>query len=129
MTVEIVVPVRTVSELNARSSWFQKHRRVKQQKDLTTLLLRSGVNRAKLRPPYRVRMTRLAPGAIRDSDNLYSATKAIRDAIAAFLEVDDADLVGTPEVSWSVDQERQSSYGVRIRIDADPCQPAEASVG
>lgn len=120
----VVVPVKTVSELNRRDHWRERHRRAKAQKELVTLLLRSssGFDRRCARPPYRVTLTRVAPGSIRDSDNLLSATKAIRDAVAAFLEVDDADVVGTPEVTWKVAQEKAASYAVRIDIEA--CAPS-----
>lgn len=123
MKVEVTVPVQTVSESNRRDHWRQKHKRTSQQKNITTLLLRSssGFDPAKMPPPYHVKLTRVSPGAIRDSDNLLSSTKAIRDAVAAFLGVDDADLLASRQVSWSVAQEKQAKYAVRIEISSDAC--------
>ena len=126
MKLEVVVPVHTVSELNCRDHWRERHRRAKQQKELTTLLLRTSVkfDRQAMPPPYRVRLVRVSPRPIRDSDNLYSSTKAVRDAVAAFLGVNDADLVRGAEVSWSVEQRSEPKYAVCIEIEsagqADP---------
>lgn len=120
------VPVATVSELNRRDHWAERHRRSKQQKELTTLLLRTARPSAPLVAPYRVKLVRIAPGAIRDSDNLAAATKAVRDAVAAFLGVDDADVMGNGDVRWSVAQER-GPYGLRVEIES--CREPEAQVG
>lgn len=116
----MAVPVQTVSELNRRDHWSERHRRATQQKELTTLLLRSasGFDRRRFFSPYRVTLTRIAPGAIKDSDNLASAMKAVRDGVAKFLGVDDADLGACPDVTWVIAQEKQSSYAVRIDIEA-----------
>lgn len=113
----VLVPIETVSEMNRRDHWAERHRRAKQQKEMTTLLLRtSKTPRSELRAPYVVRMTRIAPGAIRDSDNLAAATKAVRDAVASFLGVDDADVFGNGPVRWVVGQEK-GPYGMRIEIE------------
>lgn len=115
--VSIVAPVETVSEMNRRDHWSARHRRAKQQKEVVTLLLRTAkFERSLLVAPFEVTLTRLAPGAIRDSDNLASATKAVRDAVASFLGVDDQDLTGTPAVTWSLAQERSARYAVRVEI-------------
>lgn len=120
MKLEVVVPVHTVSELNCRDHWRERHRRAKQQKELTTLLLRTNgrFNRDATPPPYRVRLTRISPRPIRDSDNLYSSTKAIRDAVASFLGVNDADLVRGAEVTWIVEQRSEPRYAVLIEVEA-----------
>lgn len=119
MTFEVVVPVATVSELNSRGHWRERHRRAKQQKELTTLLLRThgSFDSRENPPPYRVKLTRISPRPIRDSDNLYSSTKAVRDAVALFLGVDDADVVPGGKVTWSVEQCSEPRYAVRIEIE------------
>ena len=115
----VTVPVETVSELNRRDHWSKKYRRAKQQKEITTLFLRaSRFDKSELKSPFVVRMTRVAPGQIKDSDNLASATKAIRDAVANFLGVDDSDLSEVSDVSWIVRQERGPSYALRIEIES-----------
>lgn len=120
--LSVLVPIRTVSEMNRRDHWSARHRRSKQQKELTMLLLRTTkVDRSLFKPPYLVTLTRVGPGAIKDSDNLAASTKAVRDAVATFLGVDDADLAANGQVQWQVRQERASAYGLRIEICcADP---------
>lgn len=119
MKLKVVVPIQTVSELNRRDHWRERHRRAKQQKELTTLLLRTQANfdRNIMPPPYRVRLVRVSPRPIRDTDNLYSATKAIRDAVALFLGVDDADVACGGQVTWSVEQCSDPKYAVCIEIE------------
>jgi hypothetical protein len=127
--LSVTVPIQTVSEMNRRDHWAKRHRRARDQKDLVTLMLRTAkFDRKRLVAPFVVKMTRLAPGAIKDSDNLAAATKAARDAIAAFLGVDDADLLGTGQVRWIVAQERGKAYGLRIEIESQGCQGAESPV-
>lgn len=123
--ISVTVPVATVSELNRRDHWAEKHRRAKQQRELTTLLLRTAkVDKSLLRPPFVVKMTRVAPGSIKDSDNLASSTKAIRDAIASFLGIDDADVMGNGSVRWVVGQEKGPTYALRIEIECGTCAVA-----
>jgi len=124
--LSVVVPIRTVSEMNRRDHWSARHRRSRQQQELTTLLLRTAnVDPSLLKPPFVVRLTRVGPGSIKDSDNLAAGTKAVRDAVAAFLKVDDADLVSGSAVRWEVRQERGPVYELRIEI---ACSPPEARV-
>lgn len=121
----VTVPIATVSELNRRDHWAEKHRRSKQQRELTTLLLRSAnVDKKALRAPFVVTLTRIAPGAIKDSDNLASSTKAVRDAVASFLGVDDADVTGNGSVRWVVLQEKGPEYGLKIQIQCAACAVA-----
>lgn len=123
--LSVTVPVATVSELNRRDHWAEKHRRSKQQRELTMLLLRTAkVDRRSLCAPFVVTMTRIAPGSIKDSDNLASSTKAIRDAIATFLDVDDADVMGNGSVRWVVRQEKGPQYALRIDIESGSCAVA-----
>lgn len=127
--ISVMVPIQTVSEMNRRDHWAKRHRRSREQKDLVTLMLRTAkFDRTRLVAPFVVKMTRVSPGAIKDSDNLAASTKAARDAIAAFLGVDDADLLGAGQVQWIVAQERGKAYGLRIEIDSRGCQQAESPV-
>lgn len=73
-------------------------------------------------------MTRIAPGAIKDSDNLIASTKAIRDAVAFFLKIDDADLSTGSSATWIVNQEKGRSYALKISIEASGCLSAEPKV-
>lgn len=116
--LSVTVPVQTVSELNRRDHWREKHKRATGQKDIVLLMLRTArvVDRQAMRPPYVVRLTRIAPKPIHDSDNIASSTKAIRDTVAHFLGVDDADLVGQKAVRWVIEQEGGADQAVRIEI-------------
>lgn len=52
--------------------------------------------------PWCVTITRIAPRAIRDGDNLVTCAKGVRDSLAAWANVDDSD----PRVTWVVEQRR-----------------------
>lgn len=124
-----IVPIATVSEMNRRDHWSERHRRAKQQKELTLLMLRTAkVDRSRLIAPYSVRLTRIAPGAIRDSDNLAASTKAVRDAVASFLGVDDADVFGSGDVRWTVAQEKGASHALRIEIATGSCADMRSAI-
>lgn len=110
MSVDLVIPVRTCSEINQHRGWRRQHQRTKEQKRVTWLLLNARATTPSL--PCRVQMTRLAPRRL-DSDNVESSTKWVRDAVAHWLGVDDAD----ERVDWArVKQEKSKQYGVRIEI-------------
>jgi len=115
----VVLPVKTISEMNARGHWSAKARRAKAQRWAARALCPT----SKL--PCVVRMTRLSPGSL-DDDNLRSALKATRDGIADRLGVDDRD----PRVRWEYGQEpcRRGEFGVRIEIKPQgEYQPGETA--
>jgi hypothetical protein len=64
--------------------------------------------------PCVVRLTRYAPRLL-DSDNCVGSLKAVRDAVAFFLQVNDAD----PRVVWEYDQEK-SRQGYQVKIEIRP---------
>lgn len=103
----VTVPIRTGRGLNDREHWRARTRRVKAEKDAVLAML----------PPMRktmryiITLTRISPGKL-DSDNLQGALKAIRDAVAQRLGVDD----GSPMLVWHYGQER-GAWGVRIEIE------------
>jgi hypothetical protein len=103
------VEVVTNGEANERSFFGALGRRKKQDAALESALF--GI----VAPagPWCVRMTRLAPGAGLDDDNLGGAFKRIRDRLAEWLEVDDRE----PSVAFCVAQEkRKGPPGVRIEV-------------
>lgn len=102
------VPVRTISETNAREHWASRHRRRAGQRYAATLLARSHVRGV---VPVEVRLVRLAPRKL-DSDNLAGACKAIRDGVADALGIDDGD----ERITWTYGQERRAAYGVRVEV-------------
>ena len=92
---------------NSRLHWAAKAKRVKRQRAIVGLMLR-GLSRPAL--PCVVTITRRSPGTL-DDDNAVSSAKATRDAVAAWLGVDDRD----GRVTWRVEQER-APWGVRVSV-------------
>lgn len=62
--------------------------------------------------PWRVVITRVGPRAM-DTDNTCTSAKGVRDAIAAWLGVDDGD----ESVAWEVRGEVARGYAVRVQIE------------
>lgn len=92
---------------NSRLHWAAKAKRVKRQRAIVGLMLRT-VARPAL--PCVVTITRRSPGTL-DDDNAVSSAKATRDAVATWLGVDDRD----GRVTWRVEQER-APWGVRVSV-------------
>lgn len=77
--ISIPLSIHTISESNVKEHWRKSHTRHKQQKFITRTTLLSDKIPQKL--PVKITMCRLSPRKL-DSDNLQSAFKYIRDAIA-----------------------------------------------
>lgn len=113
LTVE--VPIKTVSEANVRQHWAVRAKRVKSQRASTMLALRcsrvepkdeaDGFSRCK------VLLVRVGKRRL-DSDNLQGSLKAIRDAVAEWIGVDD----GSPYYEW-VYAQQSGDPSVRIHIN------------
>jgi hypothetical protein len=89
--------VRTLSTPNLREHWAVRHRRSSAQRRAVLFGLRPlGVPEL----PVEVMLTRIGPKLL-DGDNLQGALKAVRDAVAEWLKVDDADT----RVGWTYGQE------------------------
>lgn len=110
----LVVPIRTGRGPNLREHHMARHRRVKAEREAVGWVLPKTRPRPPL--PCEVVLTRISPpgGRKLDDDNLRGSLKAIRDAVAEWLGVDD----GSEQVHWSYRQER-GEWGVRIEF-ADP---------
>lgn len=114
--LEVVIPgLRLQSEPNSRDHYMAKARRVKDQRFAVTVVLQSRLGARPPRPPLAVTITRVAPRAL-DTDNLVASAKAVRDAVAKWLRIDDAD----PSVEYCYAQEKAqpNEYAVWIRFDA-----------
>lgn len=120
LAAHLHVPVRLVSEANAREHHQVKAKRVKLQRSATAHWLSklgSGDWRTSVK---RVRIVRLAPRQL-DSDNLAGSAKAIRDQVAAWLS-GQTSITGrgddgpTSGIEWAVAQEKCGAYGVRIEL-------------
>ena len=124
--VRVTLPIRTISENNAREHHMARARRRKAQRDMTALAIRAHLRSATLAAPYLVTLTRLAPRKL-DGDNLQGAMKAIRDGVADALGVDDGD---ESAVTWAYDQRPATGpallrgQGVEVRVEARVVSPA-----
>jgi len=103
----ILVSIRTGRGLNGREHHLARARRVKAERHAVSWML----------PPQRpalpvvVTMTRVSPGTVpMDDDNLSGALKAVRDAVATWLGIDDRD----PRVRWAYEQ-RRGPWAVEVR--------------
>ena len=108
-TRAITIPLRTVSEANARDHWGRRAARAKRQREVTAMFVRRMDLPAM---PVCVRLVRIGRRML-DSDNLAGSAKAVRDGIADVYGVDD----GSGLYRWEYAQE-VGDYGVRIEIEA-----------
>lgn len=108
-SVEVILPVQTVSEANRRDHWAVKAKRVKRHRLVARALCPA------MGLPCVVRLTRLSPGTL-DDDNLRGALKAVRDGVADRLGVDDRD----PRVTWEYAQERSKGLKGVVRLELRP---------
>lgn len=105
----ILIPIRTISALNAREHHHARANRVRGEREATTWILR-----AFRRPPIpcSVRLTRVAPSNGLDDDNLTGALKGVRDQVAEWLGVDDRQI---DRVRYVYEQ-RRGPWGVTIEF-------------
>lgn len=102
------LPLRLESTLNKREHWAKRHRRSKAERHAVGYALQARPSFER-ELPCTILLTRIAPRSL-DGDNLQGAAKACRDAIAAYLGVDDAD----PRVRWEYAQRKDKVYGLMI---------------
>ena len=110
--LSLACPIRIESEANRREHWAARHRRAKAQRAaIGAALLLAGQPPS---PPLVVVLTRIGPKLL-DTDNLAGGFKAVRDAIAEWLGVDDGP---TSRVEWRYEQRRgkRGEYWVEVRI-------------
>ena len=111
--IQLDLSLQTVSEANRREHWASRARRVKMQRAATTMALRQYGH---LLPELRdaatiyVLLVRVSPRRL-DDDNLRGALKAVRDAVAAWVGIDD----GSPRWKWEYAQ-RKGPLGVSLGV-------------
>ena len=104
--------LKLVSRSNAREYWRARYNR-DQAEAAQVRLAWTGVNLRDWQPPLPIIITMLRMGGRpMDDDNLAGAFKAVRDALAALLGVDD----GNPGVAWKCRQTASAEPGVRVTI-------------
>jgi len=86
--ITVRIPLRLPSLANLREHWTRRARRAKEHRGVTRLLLSNTMRPPEL--PLIVTFTRVAPRQL-DSDNLAISFKAVRDGVADWLGIDDAD--------------------------------------
>ena len=108
----ITIPYRLASAANLREHWRTRHRRTKEQRQLVTMFLGKPTHPAF---PLTVRLTRIAPRAL-DGDNLQSAFKAVRDAVAAWIGVPD----NHAGIVWEYGQAAKGvgEYAILIEVES-----------
>jgi hypothetical protein len=99
------VPIKAPSTSNLREHHMARHRRTDAQKAATLYRMPQWTGGALLV----VTLTRVGPRRL-DDDNLRGALKAVRDAVASRLRIDDA----SPLVRWEYAQEKGPKALVRI---------------
>ena len=108
--VDVVLKgLRLVSEANAHELPHVRHRRAKVERSIVDTALASTPHP---RGVTRVVITRVGKRLL-DTDNLAGAAKHARDAVAAWLGIDDGP---RGPVAWEVVQEIGKGYAVRIAI-------------
>ncbi len=138
MTFSVTWPMRIKNSLNGgREHWAVRARRAKAERNATRLMLSS--HRAAdhiialemaggLASPKRiaVRLTRVYAGRARkmDDDGCTAAFKNIRDGVAAYFELDDAD----PRIRFETAQVRGEQNAVRIDFAVEDDARARAEL-
>lgn len=120
--ISATIPLRVVSEANERGHWSKKAKRAKVQRMTVGLVVGGHVaHHGKPSLPCTVVLTRVAPSSGLDTDNLARSLKAVRDAVADAIGIDDRD----PRVAWLYAQRRgkPKEWAVEIRIEprVDEC--------
>jgi hypothetical protein len=112
------IPMELPSASNLREHWAVRAKRVDSQRGKVTRRL---PERETLPVLLVVRLTRVAPRRL-DDDNLRGSLKAVRDAVATWLRVDDA----SPLVRWEYAQAK-GEPGARIEVEGPNGNVALAS--
>ena len=105
--IELVLPLKTVSEANSHQHWRIRQKRAKAHRNAAVVIPLHGMPSL----PVVVTLTRLSPGTL-DSDNLPTSLKHVRDGIADRYGVKD----NHPDIRWDYGQERAKGYALRVQI-------------
>lgn len=111
----INIPIRIESTPNLREHWTVRAKRAGKHKHDAWFSLKAA--KAPHELPCVVRITRVAPREL-DTDNLIAGCKALRDGVALWLQVDDAD----PRVFWVYDQRKDGPKEYAAEVEIDPAR-------
>lgn len=111
--LEFDAPIKTISEANNRDHWRKRSERRKAQQQEVDIMLLNALQGRKVALPCVVKLTRIGAKAL-DSDNLAGSFKAVRDAIARRLGIDDGD----SRIRFEYDQEAigRREYNIKVNI-------------
>jgi len=123
-SIRVTLPIRTISENNAREHWASRAKRRKGQREVVHLVLPMHMRTCKPVAPFAITLVRIAPRRL-DSDNLQGALKAVRDQVAEELGINDGD----PAHEWRYEQRHYDKnrrelglqvggYGVEVRVES-----------
>ena len=116
-TLSVEFACRTVSETNTRGTWG-KVKRKKEQRDAVEEALGPYPHAGRLMAlydsggPFCIRITRISPGRV-DCSNLPPSIKAVEDALAFALGVDDGSVAFG--ICWAQEQRKGGAH-VRIEV-------------
>lgn len=112
LRLEVLLPIKLVSESNQHEHWSKKHERnVEQQAELWKYW-RELVGSIKLAPPLVIKLTRIGVNKL-DDGNCAIAAKNVQDAIARILGMDDGDKL----LKWEYDQiYGEKEYGMKVEF-------------
>ncbi len=106
----IFLSIRVTNPLNNRRHWRVVSSASKSARRATSAALR---DRTYISPtPATVTMTRYGPRSLDEGCGLNASLKPVRDGVADFFQMDDAD----PAFTWVYKQERSEFFGVRVEI-------------
>lgn len=112
MTIDITLPIKTVSEANKAEHWSMRWRRRKAQRRNTHWALKQFT---RPEPPLTIKLVRISPRMLDSHDNLAMSMKAIVDGICDWLGIDDGD----DRLAFKYDQARGKvrEQAVRVTIE------------
>jgi hypothetical protein len=108
-----MLPLRIISEANARDHWFKTAERKRQHRRTALLMLRASP-RPDTDETITITLTRIAPRVL-DDDNLASGFKAVRDGVADWLGIND----GSPRLAWRYAQRKGATgiYAAEVQVE------------
>lgn len=115
MNAYLVIPIKTVSGMNAREHWAARAKRVKAEREVVAFWFHKYVGRnADLLVPGTVTLVRRGPRRL-DSDNAVSALKGVRDELARLLGTHDGP--GGP-IRWEYGPQVIGPHAVLVALES-----------
>ena len=116
-SLEVTLPIRTVSEANCTEPWHKRHKRHKKQKNVLFWTILECKKFIKL--PCTITMVRYAPKELDRHDNLPMSQKWLVDTLCA--EITGIKTAGraddSKEITIKYDQVKCKQYAVKIIVE------------